>query len=159
MHSSLTRALRPARAVRGLACLIPVLLAASACDGNPYDTSQIPRITITPEAALPLVIFAWTPAGAQSVRVFKGTIADGSAANLMWSISSTNGNTLVSGIEYGTSKPTGGVQDLPAKPLIPGQAYTVQIGRVDPKAKLYEVTGARYLNTQTFTISSIVVPP
>ncbi len=136
---------------------MPVVAALFlACDSHPYDASQIPVITITPLVALPIVSFAWTPAGAQQVRVYKGTVADNQADLVVWSVTGTSVNTLVSPIEYGSATPTGGAADTPAKPLILGQPYTVVVSRVDPKdaSKIGITTAApRYQQSQTFTLS------
>ena len=137
------------------------LLLLTACSGDDFDSAQIPRITVTPVIALPLVVIAWEPAGAQQVQVYKGTVADGNSVNLVWSISGTNTNTLVSGIEYGTSPPAGGTTLLAAQALRPGQPYTVQVSRVDPRDVNGSVSGSRYRyqNTQTFTLGAISTPP
>ena len=146
------------RAIR----VLPVMAGLLACGGNAFDKSQIPVITITPVIAAPLVVIAWEPAGAQQVRVYKGTVANGISDLLMWSITGSGQNSLKSGIEYGTTNPTGGAVDVAAKPLVAGQPYTVQVSRVDPKggsAGGITADGARYQNTQTFTLASVVVPP
>jgi hypothetical protein len=133
-----------------------------ACDSNPFDASQVPQIRITPVVAAPLVTIAWTPAGAQQVKVYKGTVANGQSDLIVWSVTGSGQNSLVSGIEYGTTNPTGGAVDVPAKALIAGQPYTVQVSRVDPKGGSsggLTSAGARYQNTQTFTIATIVTPP
>lgn len=148
----------PGRSLR----LVPALAVLLACDGNPYDKTQIPLITLTPVVAAPLITIAWQPAGAQQVRVYKGTVANGQSDLLMWSITGTGKNSLVSGIEYGTTNPPGGGVDAAAKPLVAGQPYTVQVSRVDPKggdSGGLTSAGARYQNTQTFTLATIVVPP
>lgn len=133
-----------------------------ACDSNPYDVTQIPKITIVPVVALPLVKISWEPAGAQQVRVYKGTQANGQSDVLVWSITGSGKNSLVSGIEYGTTNPAGGDVDVAAKALTPGQPYTVQVSRVDPKGGDtggLTAAGARYQNTQTFTIAAVITPP
>jgi hypothetical protein len=152
----------PLRISGRAAVLVPALAGLLACDGNPFDKTQVPIITITPVIALPLVSIKWAPAGAQQVRVYKGTVANGQADLLMWSITGTGQNSLVSGIEYGSTNPANGVVDAAAKPLVAGQPYTVQVSRVDPKggsAGGLTSAGARYQNTQTFTLATIVVPP
>ncbi len=148
----------PGRATR----LLPLLAGLLACGGDAFDNSQVPVITITPVIAVPLVVIAWEPAGAQQVRVYKGTVANGLSELLMWSITGTGQNSLKSGIEYGTTNPVGGAVDLAAKPLVAGQPYTVQVSRVDPKGGAsggLTSAGARYQNTQTFTLVTVVVPP
>ena len=143
--------------------LLPAVgLLLLACDSNPYDRTQIPTISIVPVIAAPLVVISWTPAGAQQVRVYKGTIANGQSDLLVWSITGSGVNSLVSGIEYGTTNPPGGAVDVAAKPLVAGQPYTVQVSRVDPKGGSsggLTAAGARYQNTQTFTIAAVVTPP
>lgn len=148
----------PAR--RLLAATVTLALLAG-CSSDDFDASQVPRITVTPVIAATLVVFAWEPAGAQQVQVYKGTVADGNSVNLVWSISGTNINTLVSGVEYGTNPPTGGSTLVAAQPLVPGQQYTVQVSRVDPKNVNGSVSGTRYRyqNTQTFTIAATRTPP
>lgn len=155
----LTSFCRRRQVVRSLATAIA--LTVTACSGDDFDTSQVPRITVTPVIALPLVVIAWEPAGAQQVQVYRGTVADGNSVNLVWSISGTNTNTLVSGIEYGTNPPPGGTTLMAAQPLLLGQPYTVQVSRVDPRDVNGSVSGARYRyqNTQTFTIGAISTPP
>jgi hypothetical protein len=140
------------------ACVVVLL----ACDSNAYDATQVPKITIAPVIALPVVKISWEPAGAQTLRVFKGTQATGAADLLMWSITGSGKNSLVSGIEYGNTVIPGGAVDLAAKPLIAGQPYTVQVGRVDPKGGAsggLTASGARYQNSQTFTLATVIVPP
>lgn len=142
--------------------IAPALALLIACDSNPFDDAQVPKITITPVIALPLVRIAWTPAGAQQIRVYKGTVANGQSDLLVWSITGSGKNSLVSSIEYGTTNPVGGVVDVAAKPLTPGQPYTVQVSRVDPKGGDtggLTAAGARYQNTQTFTLATVVTPP
>lgn len=142
--------------------LVPALGLLLACGGDSFDSAQVPIIRITPVIALPIVAFAWTPDGAQQVRVYKGTVATGNFDQLMWSITGTGQNSLVSGIEYGSTSPKNGVVDQTAKPLVPGQPYTVQISRVDPKGGAnggLTANGARYQNTQTFELATIVVAP
>ena len=135
-------------------------VAGLGCDVNPYDPSQVPRITITPVVAAPLVKIAWTPEGAQLLRVYRGTVADGVSANIVWSVSATGPNSLRSGIEYGENPPPGGNIDVPAKALILGQAYTVQISRRDPKGTGdgFTNTSNRYESVQTFTLGPGVLP-
>ena len=131
-----------------------------ACSDS-FDKSQVPRITLTPVVAAPLVVIRWEPAGAQQIQVYRGTVADGSAVNLVWSISATSTNSLVSGVEYATNPPPGGITDLQAKPLERGQPYTVQVSRVDPKGGGANISGGRYryTSTQTFTIAAPIVAP
>ncbi|MCC7052019.1 MAG: hypothetical protein IT355_02050 [Gemmatimonadaceae bacterium] len=142
---------------------VPWLLAAAlmlGCGGgDDFDTAQVPVITVTPVVALPIVRFSWTPEGAQLLRVYKGASAgSGLGPTLVWSISGSATNSLVSGIEYGTNPPPGGTTEVPAQPLELGQPYTVQVSRVDPTGANggFTATGPRYVSTQTFTIASIV---
>lgn len=130
-----------------------------ACDTNPFDRTQVPRITITPVVAAPLVTIAWTPAGANLIRVYKGTVAgQGYGPDLWWSIAATNGNSLVSGIEYASAVVPGGSTDVAAKPLVAGQAYTVEVSRQDPKGRGdgFTGTGNRYVSTQTFSLGALI---
>lgn len=141
--------------------VLPIVLAAVTmlgCSGDDFDTAQVPVITVTPVLALPIVKFSWTPDGAQLVRVYKGTTAgSGVGPTLVWSISGTSTNSLVSGIEYGTNPPPGGTTEVAAQALVLGQPYTVQVSRVDPTGKSggFTATGPRYVNTQTFTIATL----
>jgi hypothetical protein len=147
--------------------MLPRLLPACAvmllaCDSNPYDAAQVPKITIVPVIALPLVRISWEPAGAQQVRVYKGTQANGAADLVVWSITGSGQNSLVSGIEYGSTVFPGGAVDVAAKPLTAGQPYTVQVSRVDPKGGQsggLTSAGARYQNSQTFTLATVIVAP
>lgn len=73
----------------------------------------------------------------------------------MWSIASTsNDNTLQSGIGYGDAMPIGGVIDAPAKSLVAGQPYTVEVTRADPKGSGsgFFNTNNRYAGVATFTL-------
>jgi hypothetical protein len=152
----------PTRFAARAACIVPALAMLLACSGDAFDETQVPIITITPVIALPLVRIAWKPDGAQQVRVYKGTVATGQADLVMWSITGTGQNSLVSGIEYGTTNPVNGGVDVAAKPLVAGQPYTVQVSRVDPKGGSsggLTAAGARYQNSQTFTLATVVVPP
>ncbi len=147
------------RRARSLPAVAVLLIA---CDSRPFDASQIPVIAITPLVALPIVSFAWTPAGAQQVRVYKGSVANNQADLVVWSVTGTSVNTLVSPIEYGSATPTGGAADTPAKPLVLGQAYTVVVSRVDPRdaSKVGITTAApRYQQSQTFTLSDTTKRP
>ena len=62
---------------------------AMACDANPFDASQVPKITVTPVVALPLVLITYEPQGAALIRVYRGTAAgQGYGPDLWWSIAS-----------------------------------------------------------------------
>jgi hypothetical protein len=128
-------------------------MVASACDSNPYDPAQAPRVTITRPDGGGTIRIEWQPAGAQLVRVYRGSAAgDGYTDQLMWSVAATSQNSLASGIAFGTS-PTGGTTDVPAKPLVPGEVYTAQVTRQDPKGSGdgFTNTNNRYVGTATFT--------
>ncbi|HYW51471.1 MAG TPA: hypothetical protein VE861_12745, partial [Gemmatimonadaceae bacterium] len=161
-YSSMLPTRHAARRLRAgsLAAAASVLLLAG-CASDDFDKSQVPKITVTPVVAIPLVVISWEPAGAQEVRVYKGVVADGNTDNLVWAVSATGINTLVSGIEYGTDPPRGGTTALFAKALTPGLPYTVQVSRRDPKASGNGPTSTRnrYSNVQTFTIGAVVTPP
>ena len=89
--------------------------AVAACDVNPYDASQQPRVSV---AASATPVISWQPEGAQLVRVYRGTTAgDGYTAALVWSIAATSSNSLRSGVSYGASAPTGGTIDVAANPI------------------------------------------
>ncbi len=147
-------------AVARLAAVV-ALASLGACLGDDFDASQVPSITITPVLALPVVVFSWTPAGAQQIQVYRGTVADGNSINLVWAITGSTTNSLVSGVEYGRNPPAGGTTLVPAQPLVPGQPYTVQVSRVDPRNASGSVIGARYRyqNVQTFTLPATITPP
>lgn len=151
-----------ARLVRRCALVVAAVLAI-ACDVNPFDRTQVPRITVTPVIAAPLVVIAWTPTGANLVRVYKGTTAgQGYGQDLVWSIAATSGNSLMSSVEYGESAGlVGATTDVAAKALILGQPYTVQVSRQDPKGSGdgFTSTGNRYVSTQTFTLAAVIPVP
>ena len=137
---------------RILAC--SALLLFAACDSNPYDATQRPRVSVV-TAAVPVI--SWTPQGAQLVRVYRGVVAgDGYGASLWWSIAATSKNSLQSGIAYGATSPAGGTTDVAAKALVPGEQFTVEVTRADPKGKGDGFTGTsnRYVGTVTFTALS-----
>jgi hypothetical protein len=106
-------------------------------------------------------VFSWTPAGAQQIQVYRGTVVDGNSANVVWSITASGFNSIESGVEYGRNPPPGGTTLVPARPLVPGQPYTVQVSRVDPRNPVGSVSGTRYRyqNVQTFSLGAIVTPP
>lgn len=151
------------RARHALVSLLPaVVVFMSGCDVNAFDRTQVPRITVTPVVAAPLVVIAWQPAGAALVRVYRGTVAgQGYGPDLVWSIAATSGNSLVSGVEYGVAPPPGGVTDVSAQPLTPGAPYTVEVTRQDPKGSGggFTNTRNRYVSTQTFTIAARLPAP
>jgi hypothetical protein len=144
------------------AAVLAMFASVMACDTNPFDATQVPKITITPVVALPLVVIAYEPQGAALIRVYRGTVAgQGYGEDLWWSVAATSGNSLPNRIEYGTTVFAGGGIDVAAKPLALGQPYTVQVSRLDPKGKGdgFTNTGNRYVSTQTFTIASITPRP
>lgn len=138
------------------------LLFVLACDSNPFDQAQVPVITITPLVAVQLLQFSWTPQGAQLVRVYKGaTAGDGYGPDLVWSIAATGKNTIQSPMEYGTTSAPGATIDKAPTALLPGQFYTVQITRQDPKGNGsdgFTNNSNRYVGTQTFKVGSVPVP-
>jgi len=132
-----------------------LLIAAAACDINPYDPAQRPRVTVTQVAGGSPVI-GWEPAGAQLVRVYRGPVAgDGYGDRLVWSIAANARNGLVSGVAYGAA-PSGGTTDVEARPLVAGEIYTAQVTRHDPKASGdgFTNTANRYVGTATFTVTT-----
>lgn len=155
--------LRFASAARHRRLFAPLVCSVlvTSCSDDSFDRSQVPRITVTPVVALPLVRFSWEPAGAQELRVYRGTVADGNAGNLMWSITATGTNTLASGVEYGDEPPRGGTTSLAARQLVPGQPYTVQVSRRDPSGAVAGPTGTpnRYAAVQTFALGVLTTPP
>jgi hypothetical protein len=137
-------------------------VALAGCDTNPFDRSQVPTITVTPVVAAPLVTIAWEPAGAALVRVYRGTATgQGYSDALVWSVAATSGNALTGPIEYGATVIPGGVVDVRAKAIVPGEPYTVEVTRADPKGKGdgFTATGNRYVATRTFTLAVLVPAP
>jgi hypothetical protein len=134
------------RRAGALACVFTVV----SCDVNPYDASQRPAVTVTVGGAEAPVRIGWQPAGAQVVRVYTGTEDTGA---LVWSVSATGANTLVSGLAYGEASPAGGATDVPAQPLTAGATYTVEVIRRDPKGSGdgFTNTSNRYVGTARFT--------
>lgn len=136
---------------------IPVLVVlGAACDVNPYDPAQQPRVTVTQVAPGPAVTIEWQPAGAQLVRVYRGSAAgDGYGDSLVWSIAAVTKNSLPSRVTYGAT-PTGGTADVAAKPLVAGETYTAQVTRHDPKGSGdgFTNTANRYVGTATFTVTT-----
>lgn len=134
---------------------IPLLVvSATACDTNPYDPAQQPRVTVSRPAGGSTVVIEWQPAGAQLVRVYRGSVAgDGYDDRLMWSIAASARNGLTSGVPYGAS-PSGGTTDVAAKPLVAGETYTAQVTRHDPRGSGdgFTNTANRYVGTATFTV-------
>lgn len=147
-----TRVVRALSTLSRLSALV-LLMAATACAANPHDASQQPLVTIRPAtAALPVTI-EWQPAGAQLVRVYRGsTAADGYGDNLMWSIAASTKNSIASSAPYGVT-PSGATIDVAAKPLVTGETYTAQVTRSDPKGSGdgFTNTSNRYVGTATFT--------
>ncbi len=141
--------------------LVASALTVLSCSGDTFDSAQVPQITVSPVIALPVVRIAWTPSGAQLVRVYRGTSAgQGLSEDLMWSVTASGPNSIASGLEYGNSMPSGGAIEYAAKPLVLGQPYTVQVSRLDPARKTTVLSAApRYVNTQVFTINSLVPNP
>src|SRR5687768_5763956 len=111
-HQRIERETRPEGNLMRLALLSRFAIGAiatlvSACSSNPNDAAQQPRVTVTQAAPGPAVI-AWQPAGAQLVRVYRGSTAgDGYTESLMWSIAASTNNSLPSGVQYGVMPPGG----------------------------------------------------
>jgi hypothetical protein len=148
---------RPSRAR-----LVALLVAFAACDANAFDDSQVPTITLAPVVSLPTFTVSWTPSGAQSVRVYRGaTAGDGYTESLWWSVVATGKNTIVSGLEYASTLPVGGTTDVRGKPLVPGETYTVQVTRADPKGTGdgFTNTSNRYISTRTYVVPSSIPSP
>jgi hypothetical protein len=141
-----------------LAISLPVLL--SRCDSNSFDSAQVPRVTATPNLSLPVVFFTFLPDSVQQIRVYRGaTAGDGYTDALVWSLVATAKNSIRSGVEYGRAAAAGAMTDVPAKPLLAGQTYTVQVTRADPKGTGdgFTNTSNRYVGTATFAIPTTVV--
>lgn len=133
-------------------CALPALLVTLACDSNPFDAAQQPSVKVTAASASAVVI-QWQPAGAQLVRVYRGSTAgDGYGENLMWSIAASSKNGIASSVQYG-ALPSGATTDVAAKPLVAGETYTAQVTRSDPKGSGdgFTNTSNRYVGTATFT--------
>lgn len=145
----------PSRFATARRCAIALLAgAAAACDVNPDDPAQRPTVTVTQTPASGVAI-GWHPEGAQLIRVYRGASAgDGYDVNLMWSVAATTQNSLRSLVSYGVA-PSGGTTDVPAKALVTGETYTVQVTRQDPKGTGdgFSNTSNRYIGTATFTVS------
>ncbi len=136
--------------------LLALVFVSAACDRNPYDASQRPTVAVRSISTSPFVVITWQPAGAQLVRVYRGLVAgDGYGESLTWSVAADAGNSLVSGLSYGDASPSGGYTDIAAKPLVPGERYTVEVTRRDPKGSGdgFTNTSNRYVGTATFTHS------
>jgi len=146
-----------------IALVLALAIFPDACrTSDPFDASQVPRITATTNPSIPTVRFTWIPDGAQRLRVFKGSVVDTNPVNLWWSATATGKNTMLSGIEYGATVIIGGTRDMPQKSFVRGQTYTVEISRIDPKSNDSGPTAAanaRYTNTKTFALPASVVPP
>ena len=131
---------------------IAIATLGTACDRNPFDPAQVPRVTVTVGDGGTVTI-EWQPPGAHLVRVYRGAIpGDGYTDQLMWSVAATSKNSLASGIAYGVT-PNGGATDLAARPLVAGEVYTVQVTRADPKGSGdgFTSTNNRYVGTAAFT--------
>lgn len=142
----------PRHAGRALA----LLLMLAACDVNPFDPAQQPTVSITGASLPTTVTISWQPAGAQLVRVYRGSTAgDGYTSTLVWSIAATTVNSLPSGVVYGTT-PSGGRIDVASQALAAGETYTVQVTRQDPKGSGdgFTNTSNRYVGTATFTVAT-----
>jgi hypothetical protein len=149
-----------ASVVRRLLLAISLPWLAVGCDSNPFDATQVPRVTATPNAALPVVFFTFLPDSVQQIRVYRGaTAGDGYTDALMWSLVANTKNSIRSGVEYGRAAPAGATTDVPARPLLAGQTYTVQVARADPKGTGdgFTNTSNRYVGVVTFAIPSTVV--
>jgi hypothetical protein len=133
--------------------VILAALVAGACDVNPYDATQEPRVTVTQGAAESTVTIGWQPDGAQLVRVYRGGVAgDGYGEALQWSIVAEGENSLRSAVRYG-EEPLGGATDVPPRPLVAGQTYTVEVTRRDPRGSGdgFTNTRNRYVGVAVFT--------
>ncbi len=139
-----------------MALALTLALGAASCDANPFDAAQQPQVAVAAGAGKSsTVVISWIPAGAQLVRVYRGaTAGDGYSPNLMWSIAATSANSLKTGVIYGTTTPVGGQTDAPAKPLVPGEVYTVQVTRSDPKGggDGFTNTKNQYIGTASFVL-------
>ena len=135
----------PALAVLALAAL------GAGCDSHPYDASQKPVVTVS--AASGTAAIAWSPAGAQLVRIYRGaTAGDGYGPSLVWSVASTGGANGIAGPVTVGTVPPGAALDGPAQPLVAGETYTAEVTRADPKGSGDGFTGTRrrYAGTATF---------
>lgn len=152
MHRTRSQARFP-KPCSAMAPSLLMLLAAMACDSNPYDAAQQPSVTVAQQNGVAQVVISWQPEGAQLVRVYRGaTAGDGYSDDLMWSIAATGKNSLRSGVTYAATSIVGGTTDVAARPLLAGRTYTVEVTRADPRGKGdgFTNTSNRYVGTATF---------
>ena len=130
--------------------LVVLAVLVAGCDVNPFDEAEVPVVTVT--AGDPPTI-AWTPAGAQLLRVYRGAQpGDGYGPALVWEVQARDGqNGLRVPVSYGV-EPAGGVVSVPAGALVVGQPYTVEIRRYDEAGSGDGFTNTRndYVGTATF---------
>jgi hypothetical protein len=146
--------------MRALVAVVLPLLFAAGCDSNPFDASQVPVVTATPNVSLPVVFISFRPDSVQQIRVYRGANAgDGYTEALVWSVVAVAKNGIVSGIEYGRAGLPGVTTDVAARPLIAGQTYTVQVTRADPKGSGdgFTNTSNRYVGTVSFSLPASVI--
>ena len=131
--------------------LLALALLVSGCDVNPFDEAEVPVVTVS--AGDPPT-FAWTPEGAQLLRVYRGEEAgDGYGPDLVWEVQARDGrNGLRSPVAYGV-EPAGGEVSVPAAALVAGEPYTVQVRRYDEAGSGDGFTNTRndYVGAATFT--------
>lgn len=133
--------------------LLPVVLVGTlgACDQNPFDARQVPTVTVSTAAA---PVISWTPAGARYVRVYEGAFTQDGLAPIAWDVigAADARNALQGPLTYGVVPPTGR-ENVPARALVPGRLYTVEVFRDDPEGsgEGFSNTRNRYAGTATFT--------
>lgn len=161
-HSTMTTPLHHINASRAIrqnaTLLLGICVFTLACSSHSFDNTQVPVVSVNVSTTAPPQI-SFQPNGAQLVRVYRGASAgDGYTTSLVWSIAATSKNSLTSSITYGTV-PSGGNVDVPLKPLVLGETYTVQVTREDPKGTGdgFTNTRHRYVGTKTF-VAAFVTP-
>jgi hypothetical protein len=132
-------------------------LVLSACGSDVFDASQVPVVSATTNPAFPVATFTFRPDSAQQIRVYRGTLAGtGVPDSLVWSIVAAARNGIGSGVEYGRSVP-GATVLVPARPLVAGRTYTVEVARADPGGGTLVSPDSRYVGSATFAIPVTVV--
>lgn len=124
-----------------------LLLVASSCSINPYDSAQEPRIAV--DTTGDQLMISWEPASAWHVRLLEGSIdpkdpkhSRPPMAGLMWGLSEGTKQSVRSPVRYGEMQ-EGTIAHGRGLPLERGKTYTVYVLRHDPKG-----TGDGFTNTR-----------
>jgi hypothetical protein len=126
----------------------PVL---AGCRVNPFDVRQQPVVLASVADAT--LVFRWSPAGAQLLRVYRGDRAgDGYGEALVWSVAAESTNSIVQPVTY-ARLPAGALLDVQPRPLVSGERYTVEVTRADPRGRGegFTSTHNRYVGTAVFS--------